>query len=53
MEYQKITKASINSQQNNSEIVTNVNDKEMTKERPKTLEKRQNITDNLRCIMIL
>ena len=33
MEIQKITKISKNSQQNNSEIVTNGNDKEMTKEK--------------------
>ena len=31
MEYQKITKVSKNSQQINSEIVTNRNDKEITK----------------------
>ena len=31
MEYQKITKVSKNLQQNNSEIVTNQNDKEITK----------------------
>ena len=33
MEYQKITKVSKSSQQNNSEKVTNENDKEITKER--------------------
>ena len=32
MEYQKITKVSKNSQQNNSETVTNENDKEIPKE---------------------
>ena len=35
MEYQKITKASKNSQQNNSEAVTNENDTEIPKEIPK------------------
>ena len=33
MEYQKITKFSKNSQQNNSEAVTNESDKEIPKER--------------------
>ena len=33
MEYQKITKASINSKQSNSETATNENDKEIYKER--------------------
>ena len=33
MEYQKITKVPKNSQQNNSEAVTNENDKEILKER--------------------
>ena len=33
MEYQKITKVSKNSQQNNSETVTNENDKEIPKGR--------------------
>ena len=32
MEYQKITKFSKNPQQNNSETVTNENDKDITKE---------------------
>ena len=32
MEYQKITKVSKNSQQNNSEILTNENDKDIPKE---------------------
>ena len=48
MEYEKITKVFKNSQQNNSEIVTNGNDKEMTKERYTSLKKRQKIIDNLR-----
>ena len=42
----KITKVSKNSQQNNSEIVTNENDKEMPKERYTSLEERQKIIDN-------
>ena len=48
MEYEKITKVFKNSQQNNSEIVTNGNDKETTKERYTSLKKRQKIIDNLR-----
>ena len=40
IEYQKITKASKNSQQNNSWIVANKNDKGMTKERYKSKEKK-------------
>ena len=43
MAYQKITKVSKNSQQNNSEIVTNGNDKEIPKERFISPEKRQKI----------
>ena len=35
MKYQKITKVSKNSLQNNSETVTNENDKEIPKEIPK------------------
>ena len=42
MEYQK------NSQQSNSEIVTNKNDKEMNKERYTSPEKSQKVIDNLR-----
>ena len=42
MEYQKITKVSKNSQQNNSEIVTNGNDKGMTKERYISRKKTKN-----------
>ena len=36
MKYKKIIKVSKNSQQNNSETVTNVNDKEIPKEIPKS-----------------
>ena len=36
MKYKKIIKVSKNSQQNNSETVTNVNDKEISKEIPKS-----------------
>ena len=53
MEYQKITKVSKNSQQNNSEIVTNRNDKKMTKERYISPKERQKIIDNLRSIIIV
>ena len=35
MNYQKVTKVSKNSQQNNSETVSNHNDKEIPKEIPK------------------
>ena len=44
----RITKISKNSQQNNSEVVTNKNDKEMTKEWYISPEKGKNILDNLR-----
>ena len=51
MEYQKVTKVSKNPQGNNSETVTNKNDKEMPKEFLKgryiSPEERQKITDNL------
>ena len=50
MEYHKITKVSKNSQQNNSETVTNENDKEIPKERYIFPEERQKIIDNLRLI---
>ena len=40
MEYQKITKISKISQQNNSETVTNENDKEIPKERYIYLQKK-------------
>ena len=40
MEYQKITKVSKNSQQNNSKTVTSENDKKIPKERYICLEKR-------------
>ena len=52
MEYQKITKVSKNLHQNNSETVTNENDKEIPKERYMSPEERQNIIDNLRSIII-
>ena len=60
MEYQKIinlidsiiadriTKVSKNSQQNNSETVTNENDKEIPKERLISPEERQEVIDELR-----
>ena len=44
MEYQKITKTLKNSQQSNSETVTNKNDKE----RYMSPEERQKIIENLR-----
>ena len=47
MEYQKITKVSKNSQQNNSETTTNYNDEEILKERYISPEKRQKVIDNL------
>ena len=57
MKYQKITKNSKNSQKNNSETVTNENDKEMPREIPKegymSPEERQKIIDNLRSIIIV
>ena len=46
----KITKVSKNSQQNNSEIVTNENDKEIPKKRYMSSEERQTIIDDLRLI---
>ena len=46
----KITKVSKDSQQNNSETVTNENDKEIPKERCIAPEKRQKIIDDLRLI---
>ena len=49
MEYQKITKILKNSQQSNSETVTNQNDKE----RYMSPEERQKIIDNLRWIIIV
>ena len=52
MKYQKITKISKNLPQNNSEKVTNENDKEILKEGYISLEKRQNIIDNQRLIII-
>ena len=44
----KITKLSKNSQQNNSETVTNEHDKEIPKERYVSLEETQEIIDELR-----
>ena len=44
----KIIKVSKNSQQNNSQTVTNVNDKEIPKERYISPEERQEIFDELR-----
>ena len=46
----KITKVSKNSQQSNSEVVTNENEKEIPKERYISPEKRQEIIDELRLI---
>ena len=53
MAYQKITKVSKNSLQNNSETVTNENGKEIPKVRFISPEKRQKIIDNLRPIIIV
>ena len=47
MEYQKITKVSKNSLNNNSETVTNENDKEIPRKRYISPEERQKIIDNL------
>ena len=44
----RITKVLKNSQQNNSETVTNQNDKEIPKERYTSRGKRQEIIDDLR-----
>ena len=44
----RITKVSKNSQQNNSETVTNEHDKEVHKERHVSPEERQEIIDELR-----
>ena len=55
MEYQKITKVSKNLQQDNSETVTNENDKEIPKEVYIYiyLEERQKIVNKLRPIIIV
>ena len=53
MEYQKITKVSKYLQQNNSETVTNKNNKEIPKERHISPEERQNFIDNLRSSIII
>ena len=45
MEYQNITKVSNNSQQNNSETVTNKNDKEIPKEIYISSKERHRIMD--------
>ena len=54
MEYQKITKVSKNSQQNNSETVKNQNNKEVPKEIPQekyiSPEETQKVIGNLRLI---
>ena len=54
---EKKIKVSKNSQKNNSETVTNENDKEISKEIPKERymppEERQKIIDNLRSIIIV
>ena len=47
---EKFTKVSRNSQQNNSETVSNENNKEIPKERYISPEKRQEIIDDLRLI---
>ena len=47
MKYQKIANPSRNSPQNNSETVTNDNDKEIPKERCIPSQERQIIIDNL------
>ena len=46
----RITKASKTSQQNDSETVTNDQDKEIPKERYISPKERKNIIDNLRLI---
>ena len=53
MEYQKITKVSKNPQQNNSDTVTNENDKEISKGRYISPEEIQKIIDNLKSIIIV
>ena len=57
MEYQKITKVSKNPRKNNSETVTNENEKEMLNEIPKesyiTPEERQKNIDNLNKVIYL
>ena len=46
----RITKVSKNSQQNNSEIVINKHDNEISKDRDISPDERQKIIDNLRLI---
>ena len=50
MEYQRITNDSKNSQQNDSETVTNENDKEIPKERYISPKEIQEIIDTLTLI---
>ena len=47
---EKTTKVSRNSQQNNSETITNEHDKEIPKERYISSEERQKIIDDLKFI---
>ena len=47
----RITKVAKNSQQNNSETVTNENDKEIPKERYISIKDRHKIIDNLRSVI--
>ena len=49
----RITKFSKNSEQNNSETVTNERDKEIPKERYTSPEERQKNIDNLRSVIIV
>ena len=51
LEYEKYTKISKNSQQNNSETVINKNDKEIPKEKHISPKERQKIIDNLGSIV--
>ena len=53
MEYQKIKNVTKNLQQNNSQKVTNENDKEIAKERYISPKERQKIIDNLIPIIIV
>ena len=53
MEYQKTTKVSENSKQNDSEKVSNENDKQIPKKRYTSPEERQKVIDNLTSIIIV
>ena len=53
MQYQKIAKVSKNLQENSSETVTNVNGKEIPRERRISPEEIQKIIDNLRSVIIV